>query len=153
MISFAEQAVRLAAENADAGQLPFAALVIRNDAIIATGVNTSLRDGDALAHAEVAAVRNATMATGLSDLSGAVLVSSCEPCALCHAAAVAVGITRIVYAAGKELVPDLGRPGPVATVELMKQMQASLRALTPSEITQFSVANAGEPFDRFLRQA
>ena len=53
------EAVRLARENAEAGQGPFGALLARDGEVLATGVNTTVRDSDPTAHAEVAAIRNA----------------------------------------------------------------------------------------------
>ena len=52
------EAVRLARDNAEAGQQPFAALVVRDGEIVAAGVNTALRDADPMAHAEVEAIRS-----------------------------------------------------------------------------------------------
>lgn len=104
--------VALAVDNAAAGQLPFGALIVRDGAVVATGVNTALRDRDPTAHAEVAAVRNACQAVGALHVTGATIVSSCEPCAMCHAAAATAGAARIVYAAPREAVPDLGYPAP-----------------------------------------
>jgi hypothetical protein len=75
------RAVVLAIENAAEGQLPFGALVVRDGEVLATGVNTALRDIDPAAHAEVAAVRAACRAVGTLDLRGAEVYSSCEPCA------------------------------------------------------------------------
>ena len=45
------------------------------------------RDLDPTAHAEVVAMRSACQAVGDFNLAGCVLVSSCEPCPLCLAAA------------------------------------------------------------------
>ncbi len=53
------RAIELAVENAERGQLPFGALVVRDGHILAEGVNTALKDSDPTAHAEVAAVRRA----------------------------------------------------------------------------------------------
>lgn len=50
-----------------------------------------------------------------SDDPSATVVSSCEPCAVCHAVAAAAGVIRIIYAAPKEYVPDLGYPPPLPT--------------------------------------
>ena len=139
------RAVRLAADNADAGQLPFGALVVRAGEVLATGVNTALRDRDPTAHAEVAAIRAACRDLGTLDLGGATVVSSCEPCAICHAVAVAAGVDRIVYAAPKEAVPGL--PGPD---DLASRMQAALRRLAPDQVVHVPVDGAEEPFRRYL---
>jgi tRNA(Arg) A34 adenosine deaminase TadA/predicted enzyme related to lactoylglutathione lyase len=140
------EAVRLATVNADDGQLPFAALVVRAGQVVATGVNTSLQTGDPTAHAEIEAVRNACRVLATPDLSGAIVVSSCEPCALCHAACATAGIERIVYAAPKEMLPELGGTVP----PLLPRMQAALRRLAPQQIVHVPTPTAGEPFDRYI---
>jgi tRNA(Arg) A34 adenosine deaminase TadA len=144
------RAIGLAVENASAGGLPFGALVVRDGLILGTGVNTSLRDHDPTAHAEVEAIRSACRAAGRLTLPGAVVVSSCEPCALCHAAAVGAGIDRLVYAAPKERVAEtLGPPsGPHAA--LLTEMQRVLRSLAPDQIERVTIAGDRAPFDRYL---
>ena len=102
MLPFLRQAVRLAVDNVTEGQLPFAALVVRDGTVLGTGVNTALRDDDPTAHAEVAAVRDACLAQSTLDLGGATIVASCEPCAMCHTACLVAGIGQVVYAAPKE---------------------------------------------------
>ena len=144
------RAVRLEVDNAAAGQLPLAALVVRDGEVLASGVNTALRDGDPTAHAEVAAVRAACRATGELFLTGATVVSSCEPCAVCHAVAASAGVTRIVYAAPKEDVPDLGDPAPPAAADVALRMQQALRALAPDQLVHVPTDDAREPFARFL---
>lgn len=139
------RAVRLAVDNADAGQLPFGALVVRAGDVLATGVNTALRDHDPTAHAEAVAIRAACTVLGTVDLGGATVVSSCEPCAMCQTVAVAAGVARIVYAAPKEAVPDL--PGPD---DLALRMQAALRRLAPDRIVHQPIDGADEPFRRYL---
>jgi tRNA(Arg) A34 adenosine deaminase TadA/catechol 2,3-dioxygenase-like lactoylglutathione lyase family enzyme len=101
-IELLRHAVRLAADNAAAGQLPFGALVVRDGEVVATGVNTTLRDNDPTAHAEVAAIRAACRLLRTTDLAGATVVASCEPCPMCVAVAHRAGIERIVFAASKE---------------------------------------------------
>jgi guanine deaminase len=144
------RAVELALDNAAIGQLPFGALVVRDGTVLGTGVNTALRDGDPLAHAEVAAVRDACLAVGALHLTGATVVSSCEPCAMCHAVAASAGVVRIVYAAPKESVPDLGYPAPSDNAGLMDRMREALRAAAPGQVVHAPTAGADEPFRRYL---
>src|SRR4029453_8330548 len=99
-------------ENAAAGQLPFGALVVRDGQVLATGVNTALRDIDPAAHAEVEAGRAACRAGGTLDLRGAEVYSSCEPCEMCRTVAQAAGIAVIWYAARGADIPDLRYPVP-----------------------------------------
>jgi guanine deaminase len=145
---FLARAVILASDNAASGQLPFASLVVRDGTVLATGVNTALRDHDPTAHAEFAAVRAACRESAVLQLAGATLVSSCEPCAMCHAAAVVAGVERIIYAAPKEFVPDLGVPFP----QLAAEMQSVWRRTGSDRdrITYVPTPGADEPFARFL---
>jgi len=143
------QAVELATANAATGQMPFGALVLIGNDVVATGVNTALRDLDPLAHAEVAAVRNACRYTGSLVLRDATVVSSCEPCAMCHAVAAAVGVHRIVYAATKESVGDLGGPGDPQHLAVLSQMRDALRAAAPGQVVHVPIAGAEVPFDRY----
>jgi tRNA(Arg) A34 adenosine deaminase TadA len=142
------QAVQLALDNAAIGQLPFGAVLVRGGTVVATGVNTALGDLDPTAHAEVAAVRNACRVLGLLYLGDATIYSSCEPCAICHAVAVTAGVERIVYAAPKEFVPDLGYPAPPD--ELPGRMQELLRSAAPAQIQYVRTPGAREPFERYL---
>ena len=141
------RAVGLALDNVADGQLPFGALVVDAEgSVVATGVNTALRDHDPTAHAELAAVRAACRRLGTLQVAGATLVSSCEPCAMCHAAALVAGVTRIVYAAPKEDVPDLGVPFP----QVVADMQAVWRRTGSDVIAHVPTPGAAEPFSRFL---
>lgn len=136
-----EEAVRLARENAEAGQAPFGALVVRNGDVLGTGVNTTLRDSDPTAHAEIEAIRNARA----TDLAGTTIVSSCEPCPLCQAAAALVGASLIVYAASKEVASEAGfELGPAAA-----KMQELLRSAGPLRVEHAETPGANEPFARF----
>lgn len=135
------EAVHLALENAEAGQRPFGALVVRDGEVLGTGVNTAVRDSDPTAHAEVQAIRNA----GAADLTGATVVASCEPCPLCQAASTLVGASRIVYAATKEEAAAAGfELGQAAAA-----MQELLRSAGPLPVEHMPISGADEPFRRF----
>jgi guanine deaminase len=140
------QAVSLALENAIQGQLPFGAVVSFERTVLATGVNTALRDQDPTAHAEIAAVRAASRTLGNLQLEGAELFSSCEPCAMCHAAALVAGVSRIVYATPKGSVPDLG----VLFPSVVDEMQTAWRRLGSDLIEHVPTPGSDLPFARFL---
>jgi guanine deaminase len=141
-------AVALALDNATRGQLPFGALVVRDGIELGSAVNTALRDHDPTAHAEIAAVRAACRAGATLQLPGSTLASSCEPCAMCHAAALVAGVTRIIYAAPKEVVPDLGVPFPAVLAE----MQSVWRRTGSNAIEYIPTARADEPFARYIAE-
>lgn len=103
-------ALTLAEQQAAAGRAPFAALVVRAGVVAGVGVNSVAEDLDPSAHAEVAAIRDAAARGRDPVLADAILYTSCEPCALCRTVAHAAGVTELVYAAPKELIPpEMGR--------------------------------------------
>lgn len=102
-----ELTVRLAERNVADGGGPFAAVVVRGAEMVATGVNR-VTHLDPTAHAEVVAIRAACAQLGTFDLTGYVLVGSCEPCPLCLAASLWSRVDGVVYAADRH---DAARAG------------------------------------------
>lgn len=145
-LALLRRAVDLAHGNAGVGQLPFGAVVACAGDVVATGVNTALRDHDPTAHAEVAAVRAACRSLGTLSLAGTTLYSSCEPCPICHTVAIAAEVDRIVYAAPKEWVPDLGTP----FAPVLVGIQAAARALDPGRIAHRPMQEARRSFAIYL---
>jgi tRNA(Arg) A34 adenosine deaminase TadA/catechol 2,3-dioxygenase-like lactoylglutathione lyase family enzyme len=138
-------AVHLALGNAEAGGHPFGALVARDGEVLGTGVNTALRDDDPTAHAETAALRDACGRLGTLDLRGAVVVSSAEPCLMCRSAALIAGVSRIIYAAPKEIAAAAGFVLPPALAEL----DAVWPGIAPGLVEHVPTPGAEEPFVRF----
>lgn len=139
-----ERAIDLAVENAEGGHEPFGALVWLDGRVLAEGVN-AVHEGDPTAHAETAAVRAATLALGSPHLTGAVVVASGEPCAMCVASSAVADVAEIVFAAPKELVPAL--PGPHRPH--LPVMQEALRAARPDFVRHVTHPRAAEPFERY----
>ena len=144
------RAVVMAREHGASGQLPFAALVVRDGEVIGTGVNTAVADRDPTAHAEVAAVRDACRRTGSVDLGSAVVYASGEPCAICRTVAAASGVREIVYAAGKELVPTEIDATPEATARLIEAVSAELPGIARRGEAGMSAAELAAPFAAYL---
>ena len=139
-----------AARNGVAGQLPFAALVACGGRVVGTGVNTALRDLDISAHAEVAAVRDAARRSGSLVLDGAVVYSSCEPCAICRTVAAAAGVTEMVFAAEVGLVPIELNPAPEATARLSAAVSALLPGIVRAGASGLSDEELAAPFAAYL---
>ena len=95
--------MRLAFEDARqayaAGNRPVAAIIVRDDAIIASGRNTVFADRDPTAHAEVEAIRVACRSLDTLDLAGATLYSTLEPCPMCLWMILEAKIARVVLGA------------------------------------------------------
>lgn len=96
---FLTLACQLATTSASSRGGPFAAVVVRDGHIVATGTNRVTEDHDPTAHAEVVALRAVGDALGTHDLAGCVMYASCQPCPMCLAACWWAHVDRIVYAA------------------------------------------------------
>ncbi|WP_207783970.1 deaminase [Micromonospora globispora] len=145
--------VELARRHGAAGQLPFVAVVVRDGTVIGAGANTTLVDHDPTAHGEVAAIRDATRRTGSPDLAGAVVYSSCEPCAICRTVAAAAGVREIVFAVGKEAVPAAIDPTPDLTVRLIDAVTAQLPGIARRGDAGLSAEDLTAPFRSYADAA
>ena len=96
---FMRQAIMLAVDNVRNGGGPFGAIIVKDDEVVATGVNRVTANNDPTAHAEVNAIRAACTKLGTFDLSGCVLYTSCEPCPMCLGAIYWAHIDKIYYGA------------------------------------------------------
>jgi guanine deaminase len=142
------EVVARATRNVADGGGPFAAIVVRRDEVVSTGVNRVTRDLDPTAHAEVVAVRAAAQALGTHVLTGTTLVSSCEPCPLCVSAALWARVDAVLYAADRD---DAARGGfdDRAFYDLFEQP----RDTWPLPVYQEQVEGATVPFDAWLAKA
>ncbi|EMA3642935.1 nucleoside deaminase [Providencia stuartii] len=95
---FLQQAISLAKENVKAGGRPFGAVIVRDGAVVATGVNQMLELNDPTAHAELMALRQAGETLKRTRLEDCVVYASGQPCPMCLAAMRMAGISRIIYA-------------------------------------------------------
>ena len=100
---FMREAIRLSIENVESGKGgPFAAVIVKNGKIIATGVNEVTSTNDPTAHAEVVAIRNACKELDSYQLDGCDIYCSCEPCPMCLGAIYWARAERIYFANTKE---------------------------------------------------
>jgi tRNA(Arg) A34 adenosine deaminase TadA len=81
---FMRRAIELSLENVRSGQGgPFAALVVKNGEILASGTNQVTSTSDPTAHAEIVAIREACRKLGQFQLAGCEIYTTCEPCPMC----------------------------------------------------------------------
>jgi guanine deaminase len=100
--SFLRQVIEMAAENVSRGGGPFAAMVVRDGAVISAGTNQVTLANDPTAHAEIVALREACRILGSYQLTGCEIYTSCEPCPMCLGAIYWARPTCVYYAAGHE---------------------------------------------------
>ena len=97
-----EEALRLAREAAEAGEVPVGAVVTQNGAVIGRGRNRREESGDVAAHAEIEAIRDAAKSKGDWRLSDCELYVTLEPCAMCCGAILHARLLRVVFGAFDE---------------------------------------------------
>ena len=95
---FLKQAVELAIANRKKGGRPFGAVLVKDGIAIATGVNDMLATFDPSSHAEMEAMRSATMSAKNLDLRGTTIYASGQPCPMCLAAMAFTGVSSVVFA-------------------------------------------------------
>jgi tRNA(Arg) A34 adenosine deaminase TadA len=94
--NFLTRVFALAQRSRDQGHHPFAAIVVGMDGqVIAEAMNAS--SSDRTAHAEMNALRQASMRHSPRELAGATLYSNAEPCAMCAGGTYWSGVGRVVY--------------------------------------------------------
>ena len=81
---FMARAIQLSLDNVLSGVGgPFGAVIVKDGAIIAEGVNRVTETNDPTAHAEVVAIREACAKLKAFTLAGCDIYTSCEPCPMC----------------------------------------------------------------------
>jgi tRNA(adenine34) deaminase len=93
------EALVVARESAEAGEVPVGAVVVRDGVVIARAGNRTVRDQDPTAHAEVLALRAAAVAFGTWRLGECTLYVTLEPCAMCAGASVLARVKGVVFGA------------------------------------------------------
>ncbi|WP_163995835.1 tRNA adenosine(34) deaminase TadA [Pyxidicoccus caerfyrddinensis] len=95
--AFMQQALALAREAAELGEVPVGAVAVHDGKVIGTGFNRREVDRNPLAHAEMLAMDAAARSLGVWRLSGVTLYVTLEPCAMCAGALVQSRVTRLVF--------------------------------------------------------
>lgn len=141
------RAVELALQNVEAGGRPFGAVIVREGALVAEGVNLTEQEGDPTAHAELVALREASRKLGSSRLSGCTVYASGEPCPMCQAACLLAGVERVVFAAEEPRAARAGFPVAWVREELGRSFEARR---IPFEHLRLEQADA--PFEAWSRK-
>jgi tRNA(adenine34) deaminase len=79
-------------------EVPIGCVIVRDGKIIARGYNRRNTDKNALAHAELSAIRRASKKTGDWRLEDCTMYVTLEPCQMCAGAIVQARMQRVVIA-------------------------------------------------------
>lgn len=141
------EVIELALENVRTGQGgPFGALVVKDGALLAAGVNLVTATNDPTAHAEIVAVRRACEALGSFQLSGCELYASCEPCPMCLGAIYWARPAAYYFSCTRAKAAEAGFDD--AFIHEQLQLRPEERSIRGERIT---VENAGAPFEEWAR--
>lgn len=96
---FMRQALELAREAGESGEVPVGAVVVCKGVVIGRGFNSLIAHCDPTAHAEILALREAARTLGNYRFKNSTLYATLEPCVMCAGALVAARVDRLVFGA------------------------------------------------------
>ena len=96
---YMDEALKLAREAAQAGEVPVGCVITLGDRIVGRGRNRREEEKNALCHAEIEAINDACRTLGGWRLWQCTLYVTLEPCSMCAGAILNARIPRVVYGA------------------------------------------------------
>ncbi len=96
---FMDEALKLAETAAAQKEVPVGAVIVYKNTIIARAHNEKERRGDATAHAEILALKQAQKALQNWRLQDCTLFVTLEPCLMCAGAILGTRLSKLVYGA------------------------------------------------------
>ncbi|MCG5516967.1 MULTISPECIES: tRNA adenosine(34) deaminase TadA [unclassified Ectothiorhodospira] len=105
------QALELARQAAEHGEVPVGAVVVREGECLGQGGNQPIGLADPTAHAEILALREAARREGNYRLPGTTVYVTLEPCGMCIGAMIHARVARVVFGAHD---PKTGAAGSAA---------------------------------------
>lgn len=99
---YMEEALRLAQQAYEDGEVPVGCVIVRNGQIVGRGRNRRETGRTALGHAEIEAIGQACENLGGWRLWDCTLYVTLEPCPMCAGAIINARIPRVVYGARDE---------------------------------------------------
>jgi len=126
-----QAAIELSIENARSGGGPFAALVVKDDKILASGVNRVTSALDPTAHAEIVAIRAACQVIRDFRLSGCELYCTCEPCPMCMGAIYWARLDKVYYAGTRADAAQAGFDDSLIYDEIARPLDDRKIAMVP----------------------
>ena len=107
-IIYMREAIALAREAGDCGEVPVGCVIVREGEILSRGKNARERGKSALCHAEIMAIDGACRALGGWRLTDCTLYVTLEPCPMCAGAIINARIKRVVFGAKDAAAGALG---------------------------------------------
>ncbi len=99
---FMEEALRLAQQAAEEGEVPVGCVIVKGTEIVGRGRNRRETAKNALCHGEIEAINDACSRLGGWRLWECTMYVTLEPCPMCAGAIINARIPRVVYGAGDQ---------------------------------------------------
>ena len=96
---YMRRAMALAAQAADEGDVPVGCVIVKDGQVVGEGRNRREEHGDATAHAELEAIRDACQRLGSWRLHGCTMYVTLEPCPMCAGGIINSRIDTVRYGA------------------------------------------------------
>ena len=100
-LDFLKIAVGQAKLSIDRGGFTAGSVIVKNNEVIAKGMSLGSLLNDPIGHAETSSIRKACKKLKTTDLDGATLYASLEPCLMCFCVSNWSNISRIVFGCRK----------------------------------------------------
>tara|TARA_Y100000996_G_scaffold195849_1_gene153605 strand:+ start:178 stop:645 length:468 start_codon:yes stop_codon:yes gene_type:complete len=145
-IDFMKRAIELSIQNIKNNGGPFGCIIVKENKIIAEGVNRVTFNNDPTAHAEIIAIRNACKKLNTFNLEKCELYTSCEPCPMCLSAIYWSHIDKIYYGNSRLDASKIGFDDDFIYNELNKNL--SSRKIQMKQISQKEAKKAFLDWDK-----
>jgi tRNA(adenine34) deaminase len=119
-----QEALKEALKAYEADEVPVGAVIVYKGKIVARAHNQIITLKDPTAHAEMIAITQAASTLRNERLTGCVVYSTVEPCAMCAGAMVLARIQRLIFAAKD---PKTGACGSVLNVISNKKLNHAVK--------------------------
>lgn len=147
-IVYMKEALNEAKKAFDIGEVPVGAVIVRktDGEIVGRGYNRRETDKNPLAHAEIAAIRQAAEILGGWRLIGCEIYVTLEPCPMCCGAIINSRLERVVYGASDH------KAGSVDSVQKMFEMPYNHKPVVESGVLEEECSEMLSDFFRQLRK-
>ena len=145
-IDYMKRAIELSIQNIKNNGGPFGCIIVKENKIIAEGVNRVTFNNDPTAHAEIIAIRNACKKLNTFNLEKCELYTSCEPCPMCLSAIYWSHIDKIYYGNSRLDASKIGFDDDFIYNELNKDL--SSRKIQMKQISQHEAKKAFLDWDK-----
>lgn len=115
---YMREAIKQAKKAYALDEVPIGCVIVQDNKIIARGYNRRNTDKNALAHAEISAIKKASKKTGDWRLEDCTMYVTLEPCQMCAGAIVQSRMKKVVIGA---MNPKAGCAGSIINILQMKQ--------------------------------